>query len=519
MDYKDYSLPYTHLDDLATPIHVSDDINTTCDLSKLRLTKAEENLSDVKTETTNSAVAYSTTLSSCLDYFFHVYDECETNRLEELIEAAWKEDANATLRLIFQLRDIRDGKGVKKQFLYSLDWLRQHHFQTLLYNLQYVAQVGCWKDLLDLLVVQVLGAEGFKKREEAEKRKICSNTRLSEIRKALKKKETATLTKGWAKIFEPQAKIDKVQAAINARQLFTEDEKYQRLHVRVAALFAEQLKTDLAHMKENKRVSLAAKWAPTACRHHDKLTLVVSTISQLLFKQSDLRKDKSYVSYVSTARNLYRKNYVSPLRAYLKVTERYMSENKWEDIPYDKVPSKCMMRNKTHFKDRDTDRFQKYLDDVAAGTKTIKSSALNPHEMVQQVSSMNLELSEMELQTVQLQWDAYVSKLREQGSLGSCMAMCDVSGSMTWTYVKNGPMPMTVAISLSLLVSELAAEPFKGLLLTFSSTPEFFSVPEGPLEAKAEATRGMNGGYNTNVDAAFDLILRRPSRIMSPPRI
>jgi len=80
------------------------------------------------------------------------------------------------------------------------------------------------------------------------------------------------------------------------------------------------------------------------------------------------------------------------------------------------------------------------------------------------------------------------------------MAMCDVSGNMTIPYVKNGPMPVTMAISLSLLVSELAAEPFKGLLLTFSSTPEFFSVPDGPLEAKVEATRGMSWGNNTNVD-------------------
>jgi len=499
MEFPDYSLPEKDLSDpqLSQETYKDDDA---MDIDDAALRKdigaGEDNL----TLTTNSAVAFKSTESACLDFFYKVQETALFGDVKELLDAAWAEDANITLRLIFQLRDIRKGKGVRRPFLYCLKWLMDNHYRTLMYNLKYVADVGCWKDLLDLLVMEAMGVEKHHSWITSEANRARHVKPLA-IRKRDKSAARPT-AKAKKEIFETSIKIDKEQAASDARQLFLTKEEYCCLHIHVANLFADALRKDLASMKDQKPVSLASKWAPTACKHHDNLTLIVSTISQILFPQSEFRReDQSYEAYVSAVRNLYRKTYLTPLRKYSKVIERFMSDKHWADIPYDRVPSKSMKRNKKTFIARDGDRFNKYLGDVESGKKTIKSSALNPHEMVEQVLGKN-ELEEAELKTVELQWNAYVKKLLESGTLSNCMAVCDVSGSMSGK-------PMCVAISLSLLVADLAEEPFKGLICTFSSSPELFKVPDGSLDAKVNAVAGMNWEMSTNVEAVFDLILER----------
>ena len=507
MEYKDYSLPEFPLNVIAeagqTQLDVKDDDPMDIDSSALCADQGVANESNVTT-TTNSAVAYKSSLSACLDFFYQVNDTASLDKMSELIEAAWKEDANVTLRLIFQLRDIRKGKGVYRPFLYCLSWLRHNHFRTLLCNLEHVAEVGYWKDLLDLLVLEVMSGKSYEEYCQAEKKRARFVRQWAEKKKATKLNLDEPKPKVNAYQISKGAKIDKEKVAKAARDMFATDEKYRMLHIRVASLFAEALKKDLSAMKEEKGVSLASKWAPTAAKHHDKYTLIVSSISQLLFPHDTLQKEgRSYAQYVSIARDLYRKIYLTPLRQYSKVAEKYMSENRWNEIPFERVPSKCMKRNKKLFTEKDKERFEKYLEDVESGKKTIKSSAMFPHELVAEL--MNNNTSTMEkavLKTNQLQWEAYVNKLRESGSLSSCMAICDVSGSMFG-------IPMQVAIALSLLVADLAEEPFKGLLCTFSAVPELFVVPDGPLDVKVQATMGMNCGMGTNVDAVFDLLLER----------
>ena len=40
-------------------------------------------------------------------------------------------------------------------------------------------------------------------------------------------------------------------------------------------------------------------------------------------------------------------------------------------------------------------------------------------------------LSHTSMKTMELQWQSYVDKLKEAGSLSNALAICDVSGSMT----------------------------------------------------------------------------------------
>ncbi|CAN1294562.1 Uncharacterized protein L728 [Linum perenne] len=90
--------------------------------------------------------------------------------------------------------------------------------------------------------------------------------------------------------------------------------------------------------------------------------------------------------------------------------------------------------------------------------------------------------------------------MSKKGKLSNCIAVCDVSGSMSG-------IPMEVCVALGLLVSELSEEPWKGKVITFSENPEMHLVEGSSLKEKTEFIRRMNWGGSTNFYKVFDKIL------------
>ncbi len=68
------------------------------------------------THTTNAAPAYSGTDSATLDAFSSISGRTKWGDMESYLENAWMEDSNLTLRIIWNLRSIHDGKGEKESF-------------------------------------------------------------------------------------------------------------------------------------------------------------------------------------------------------------------------------------------------------------------------------------------------------------------------------------------------------------------------------------------------------------------
>ena len=75
------------------------------------------------------------------------------------------------------------------------------------------------------------------------------------------------------------------------------------------------------------------------------------------------------------------------LRKYLKITETYMSANKWNEIFYPSVPSRCMLNNQYAFWRHDAERFQQYKEDVSNGRQKINSSTLYPYDLINEIDS------------------------------------------------------------------------------------------------------------------------------------
>ena len=105
-------------------------------------------------------------------------------------------------------------------------------------------------------------------------------------------------------------------------------------------------------------------------------------------------------------------------------------------------------------------------------------------------------------------WSAMVEKAKEGGGLGRSLAMCDFSGSMM-SYGSNGDTPYWVSMALGLLISEVTTEEFKDTFLTFDSTPQMHTLPEGDLLTKLKSfdPSSMSQGTSTDFQKAMDLVL------------
>ena len=105
---------------------------------------------------------------------------------------------------------------------------------------------------------------------------------------------------------------------------------------------------------------------------------------------------------------------------------------------------------------------------------------------------------------VNLQWLRLVEDTKAAGQLPSALAVCDVSGSMSM-YEE-----MDVAVALSLLLADIADEPWRNKICTFSMTPKFVTMPSATTDNLAERValvKGLQWGMNTDFQAVFDELL------------
>lgn len=253
-------------------------------------------------------------------------------------------------------------------------------------------------------------------------------------------------------------------------------------------VFAEQLLLDDANLNTDNPVSLAAKWAPTEGHSHDRTYEFSRRIAKLVFPGQKL----------SHSMKCYRK-LLTKLRNHLKVVERKMASNEWSDIVYSHVPAKAHKRYTEAFKVHDQERYQEYLANLKSNKTTIKSTGLQPHELVKPFMSYDSVVENED--TLQAQWNDMVTKQRNnlKGSF-DILPLCDVSGSMEG-------QPMEVCIALGLMVSELATGPFKNKVLTFEANPKLMNIEGISLKDRVKYLKKAPWGGNTNLMAAFEQIL------------
>lgn len=140
-------------------------------------------------------------------------------------------------------------------------------------------------------------------------------------------------------------------------------------------------------------------------------------------------------------------------------------------------------------------------------TSRLNVTALQPYEIVQSVIS-NRNLTHSEEENIIGMWNKYSyefkKKLEEDSILKENLNMiilADVSGSMTGT-------PMEACISLSLLLTDILDGVWKNKILTFETNPKWHNIPENlNIVKKIEFLKNAPWGGSTNIGKALDMIL------------
>ena len=480
--------------------------------------------------TENRAATYLSAGNPCLDFFFHVVPSTPKESIEQRLSTAWSHDALTTLKLICNLRGVRGtGKSDKEGFYTAALWLHGCHPKTLACNLDSLSKFGYFKDFPEILyrILQGFEIRRVQKSEWQQRKGRRSGPRSggggrgrarapfyidlsrSSHKGRGRKKPAATREmrianaekrnqEGKAKA-SLDRKLEKISMGKKAFTRYSQDPDYRFLHERVSDLFADYLKKDLEFLTsgETNKISLAAKWCPSLDSSFDKATLLCESIARRIFPRESFPEYEGVeeAHYAYRVRDRLRKQVLVPLRKTLQLPEVYMGAKEWGSLPYNRVASVAMKSYKEIFLNHDAERFQKYLQDAREGKTKIAAGAVLPHEIIGELEGGDGG------QVAELQWKRMVDDLKKKGSLTSCIAISDVSGSMAGD-------PMEVSVALGLLISELTEEPWRGKMITFSGDPELQVVEGDDLRAKTRFVRRMKWGMNTDFQKVFDLILK-----------
>ena len=210
----------------------------------------------------------------------------------------------------------------------------------------------------------------------------------------------------------------------------------------------------------------------------------------------------------------YRKT-LSALRQKINVLERLMSAGKWDEIEFDKIPSKAGLKYKNAFAKHDIERMKsernvQSYEDFAKDTNTkVNAKTLYPYEVVEKGlnvmgckgwywNNSGASMDNVDRLMVNKYWDNLADYFN--GANFNALAVVDTSASMRGT-------PINVAISLGMYCAEKAKGPFAGHYVSFSSRPQLIKTEGVDFCDKIARIYATNLCQNTNIEATFDMLL------------
>ena len=265
------------------------------------------------------------------------------------------------------------------------------------------------------------------------------------------------------------------------------------------------IKHQLALDAQCKTPSLLAKWMPSENTSSAKTVKTAKVVRK----------------YLGMSPKQYRK-VLSALRARINVLERLMSEGRWDEIEFDKIPSKAGLKYKNAFARHDIERMKKnpevksYADFAKDTTTKVNAKDLYPYEVVAKAlevmgsrrpgwgytSYATKPMDDTDRLMINKYWDNLQNYFNGKSFNG--LAVVDTSASMRGC---DAASPINVAISLGMYCAERAKGPFAGHYVAFSRTPRLVSVEGVDFCDKVKRIYDANLCENTNIEATFDMLL------------
>ena len=293
---------------------------------------------------------------------------------------------------------------------------------------------------------------------------------------------------------------------------------FPAIREKILDIYVDQLRKDVETIDTNLPCSLCANFFPKEGNSLDKKYKITVKIARKYF--DNLRCDSA-----SMLKRL-RVEVLTPLnRDKIRLIEEMMCNQKWDNIDFGRVPSRCMNLNKNAFLNLDKngkfvrkesnvmreacrDNLQQHLTKAVRGEKKINGKQMFLHELVaEHIRGWGdyIEIANEESRLInQLQWDTHYNHYKnmvENGSgLDRCMVLSDFSGSMSGT-------PMQVASALGIMISSILPEPWRNKFISFDTTPELLELPDSTLADKMKYIANSPWGGSTDFLAAIQLIL------------
>ena len=235
-------------------------------------------------------------------------------------------------------------------------------------------------------------------------------------------------------------------------------------------------------------------------------------------KESRILADRTRQAFGMTHKQ-YRKT-LSLLRERINIVERLMSAGKWDEIEFDKIPSRAGLIYRNAFARHDIERIKSeknvrtYEDFMKDEKTTVNAKALYPYEVVSQAYNLTNTRSwwsapnsidnvdPIQRNAINKYWDNLADYFN--GCSLDALCMIDTSGSM---WGSEASAPINVAISIGLYAAERARGPFAGHYISFSSRPQLIETKGIDFVDKVYRIYKTNLCENTNIEAAFDMLL------------
>lgn len=212
-------------------------------------------------------------------------------------------------------------------------------------------------------------------------------------------------------------------------------------------IFEKQLTADLTSLRTGNPVSLLGKWLKSCNASSDE----TKRLGKKTCKELGFVNEREY-------RKILKK-----LRDRIRIVESRMSSGEWNEIEYDKIPSRAGMIYRSAFRKHDEARYNAYIQAVQKGEKKINASMNTPQDLVHCYTNGSGSVWKPEDPTIEAMWKNLPDYLNSDENV---LCMVDVSGSM---YGR----PIEVSMGLGMYFAQKNRGAFHNLFMTFESWPRF----------------------------------------------
>jgi hypothetical protein len=315
-----------------------------------------------------------------------------------------------------------------------------------------------------------------------------------DIRGGLGERRVFRVIVRWLAESHPEAVIDNIR-------LFGEFGRYDDLYALMDTplesdmwkYMGRQLRLDEMNAKVDAPVSLLAKWI---------------RIPGVSSKRTSAIGHRTAVGLGYTDKEL--KQRVRGLRRHINIVERQMSANDWGGIDYSTVSSNAMTKHRQAFHRHDEDRFERFVHDAmeigedGKPKAVVHSGTLYPYDIVKPLLNSWEPEEGVTADLLEAQWRQLPDYLGDVAKNANVLVIADVSGSMTIPNCQ----PLATSIGLAMYFAERNHGAFGGLWMDFSGDSQFHRVDGDTLVSRIGNMSRGNWGMNTNLEAAFDRVLR-----------